>query len=79
MEATWQSYKNAHSRKALYPPACRSAARDTPPRPKPLTPGKAAQDWEYDIERDIRDRRVDPPAIDNITTVREASAGQVKN
>jgi hypothetical protein len=44
-----------------------------------LTPGKAAQDWEYDIERDIRDRRVDPRAIANITTVRDASAGQVKN
>jgi integrase len=43
-----------------------------PDQRKTFSTLQAAEDWAYDIERDIRDRRVDPRALAERKTVRDA-------
>lgn len=46
--------------------------RGYPDQRKTFNTLQAAQDWAYDVERDIRDRRVDPRALAERKTVRDA-------
>lgn len=43
-----------------------------PQQTKTFDTKQAAQDWAYDLERDIRDRRVDPRGLPDRKTVRHA-------
>ena len=43
-----------------------------PQQTKTFDTEQAAKDWAYDLERDIRDRRVDPRGLANRKTVRHA-------